>query len=123
VETLKESTMKTNKGGNKKGGGSLKETSRNKSMLTGAPKDKWKFSLHNWVYLPDIFNFVGSSFIVSDISMNKTHDDKFDYDITIAKLPESNPDSQLYKSPMDIAKQNKRARAKLEKKNKKKRTK
>jgi hypothetical protein len=114
---------KTNKRGDKKVGGVLTETSRNKSMLTGAPKDKWKFSLHNWVYLPDIFNFVGSTFIVSDISMNKTHDDKFDYDITIAKLPDTNPASQLYKSPMDVVRQNKKARAKLEKKNKKKHTK
>jgi hypothetical protein len=113
----------TNKRGDKKGGGSLTETSRNKSPLAGAPKDKWKFSLHNWVYLPDIFNFVGSTFIVSEISMNKTHDNSFDYDITIAKLPESNPASQIYPSTMDIAKQNKRARAKLEKENKKKRTK
>jgi hypothetical protein len=113
----------TNKRGDKKGGGSLTKASRNKTALTGAPKDKWKFSLHNWVYLPDIFNFIGSTFILSDIAVNKTHDDKFDYDITIAKLPDSNPASQLYKSPMDIARQNKRARTKLEKKNKKKRTK
>ena len=73
---------------------------------------EWKFTLSKWHSLPDIYNFVGSSFIVSRVDV-ECHDDKsYSYDIFIAPLPQSDPLSQVYKSIMDVTRENKSKRTK-----------
>lgn len=97
---------KKNKGG--KVGGATNWWRFSETPTTVASDKVWKFTLDPWVKLPDINKFLGSTFIISQIDIQrKDTQGAYKYDIYIAPIGSDVVDPNLYPSVMDVCRQNK----------------
>lgn len=73
-----------------------------KKTKSESVKKEWKFTLDPWHELPDIHAFIGSTFVISRIDMERMDLGAYKYDIYISPISQECANANLYPSVMSV---------------------